>query len=294
MSRADADALGRHEQDAIGDTEKSAALSDELRQAGVTARLAVDFFVDFVNQLQFSFDVFAVLERLPQFVIDTQAFADNGYRRRKQVREQARVEPGRLAGVLRKHGNQESEYGPVVEQDGQHEQGAARLQRAPDELGLGVIADQDVSVQFGNELVDFVVIGAVAAPDTVPVDAVEAETLCPGHQRLQQVRGLADVSFCREAVYVRCHGRSRYDLGRPQCHRWPLAAVIQVSGETIFLCRFSRLRGFWPFICTKDQFGAAAACRGPLPGGRRRGFGESEGGQPGVVGTLFNALEKRR
>ena len=51
MGRAYANALRRHQEHAIGDSEEAAALADELLEARVAARLTVDLLVDLVNQL---------------------------------------------------------------------------------------------------------------------------------------------------------------------------------------------------------------------------------------------------
>jgi hypothetical protein len=101
-------------------------------------------------------------------------------------------------------------------------------------------------MQFGDEVVDLVVVGAVTAPDTVSVEVVKAEALRARYQRLQQVCRFADIVACLELMYVCRHGCFRRVLGLEQCHLQPREAVIQVSAETIFFCGFSSLRAPGP------------------------------------------------
>ena len=63
----------------------------------------------------FTYSALAVLERITQLTIDTDALADDCHRRREYVDEQARIEPGRLACITRKHDNQEAQHRAVVE-----------------------------------------------------------------------------------------------------------------------------------------------------------------------------------
>ena len=64
---------------------------------------------------------------------------------------------------------------------------------------------QDVLGQLGNEIIDFVIVGTVAAPDTGPGESVEAKTLRPRHEGLQQFLCETDVFPGDEIVDVRCH-----------------------------------------------------------------------------------------
>ncbi len=81
VGRADTYAFGRHQQYTVANAQESAALPDELRQAGVTARLAVDLLVDLVHQLEFFLDVLAVCDSLLQAVIDPQRFCNDRHGR---------------------------------------------------------------------------------------------------------------------------------------------------------------------------------------------------------------------
>ena len=85
VGRTDANSFRRHQQHAVGNTEEAPALAYELRKAGVTARLAVNLLVDFVDQLEFFFHILAVLTGVLQLEIDAEAFADHRHRRREYV-----------------------------------------------------------------------------------------------------------------------------------------------------------------------------------------------------------------
>ena len=59
--------------------------------------------------------------------------------------------------------------------------------------------------QFGNEIVDFIVVRAITAPDTASVEVVKTEALRPGYQGLQQPLGRTYMLSCDEIVYFRSH-----------------------------------------------------------------------------------------
>ena len=175
-------ALTRIQQHAVGDAEEASALADQLREARVAARRAVDFLVDLVDQGELFFDV--VPARLGQLQLATnhETLANHLDGRPEDLGQHARVERRGLAGVPGKDGYEQPEPGAFVAQHWQHQDGAAGGQRPLDHAAICLGRLQDIFGKLQQEPVDFLVVGAVAAPDAFPRSVVKAEALRPRNE----------------------------------------------------------------------------------------------------------------
>ncbi len=76
MGRADANTLRRNQQHAVADAEVAPALPDQLRKIGMALRSTMNFFVDFVNELELFSDSIARSSIEASSLVDAQALAD--------------------------------------------------------------------------------------------------------------------------------------------------------------------------------------------------------------------------
>lgn len=67
----------------------------------------------------------------------------------------------------------------------QNEHRATRRHGSTDALGLGYGIGDDLFGNIGNEMINFVVVCAVTAPDTLTLGIVKTETLGARHTRMQ-------------------------------------------------------------------------------------------------------------
>ena len=90
-----------------------------------------------------------------------------------------------------------------------------------------------------NEIVNFIIVNAIAAPDAGTVEIIETKALRPGHKRLQKPLCGPYVFSSYQVVYIRRHGLFRLrsaatkwlNAMRIDCHEARGIAVTGVSAR---------------------------------------------------------------
>ena len=196
------DSLGRNQQNAVRNIQEAAALTNELCQACMASRHAMNFLVDFVNEFQFLLDSRKVFVIALNLVVQVQCFADHIDGRREHSVKHARIEPGRFPGIAGKHDCEQAEVVAFVTRHGQYEQCASGLECSAHVLCVLITGCKNIFGKVGDEVVGLVVVRAVARPGADAIRSIETKALGARHKRVQQAFRLAYVFPCFEAVHV--------------------------------------------------------------------------------------------